>query len=249
MGFVTIGAESHTGIKRADNQDYYDFHIPEGDTIYQKGVLMTVADGMGGHSGGVVASTLAVNVLVAEYYRDKSSNITKSLKNAFLKANHDVYYKAKNSDLSRMGTTLTAVVLKRDKMYYAHVGDSRGYLICDKEILQFTEDHSHVASLVRAGVISEEEAKTHPERNKITRAIGVHQDVVVDVSDSPKRIKEGDCLLLCSDGLHGVISKEKILNTILIYKEPSVVCKKLVEMANEQGGPDNITVLIARIDR
>lgn len=248
MGFVTISAESHTGNKRPDNQDYYDFYIPDDNTIHKKGILMTVADGMGGHLGGEIASSMAINILMSEYYKDKSNDTTQALTNAFLKANSAVYDKNKDENLSGMGTTLTAVVLIGNEIYHAHVGDTRGYIISNGEISQFTEDHSYVASLVKAGVITAKEAKTHPERNKITRALGVGENVVVDVSKESIRVFKENFLLICTDGLHGVVSNEEILNAVSNYKEPSAACSRLIEMANEHGGPDNVTVLIARID-
>ena len=134
-------------------------------------------------------------------------------------------------------------------MYYAHVGDSRGYIIFKNKISQFTQDHSYVETLVKAGAISEEEALTHPERNAITRAIGTRPELVVDVSQRHLKIKKGQYILLCSDGLYKVVSNEEIVNTVYEYQAPNLICEKLVEKANEHGGPDNITVILARIDR
>ena len=148
-----------------------------------------------------------------------------------------------------MASTLTAVVLKPDKMYYAHVGDSRGYSIYKNEITQFTEDHSYVADLIKAGQIEEKEAETHPERNIITRAIGLESKLRVDAPAEPQTIKKDQHILLCCDGLHGVVSNEEIMSAVYEYKEPDLICEKLVEKANELGGPDNITVMIARVDR
>jgi len=250
MEFVTIGAASHPGLKREDNQDCAYYHLPEDDSVHTKGILMSVADGMGGPRGGAVASRLAVNVLKTEYYKSTHKNIPESLKNAFLKANQEVLTKSQdNGDIQGMGTTLTAVVLKDTEMYYAHVGDSRGYIIFKNKISQFTEDHSYVEILLKAGAITEEEALTHPERNAITRAIGTNPELIVDVSERHLKIKKGQYILLCSDGLYKVVSDEEILNTIYEYQTPDVVCERLVEKANEHGGPDNITVLLARIDR
>ena len=148
-----------------------------------------------------------------------------------------------------MGTTLTAVVLQDDKMYYAHVGDSRGYLIHKETITQFTEDHSLVASLVKAGHITKEQAAAHPDKNIITRAIGLESDVHVDVPRKHQTLKKDQYVLLCCDGLHGVVSDEAILSTVHEFQAPDIICSKLIELANKNGGPDNITVLIARVDR
>ena len=249
MPLVTIDGATHPGLKREENQDYYAYHVHKGRRVHTKGILMTIADGMGGQQGGSVASKLAVEVLMPAYYNAKTHSISESLKSGFLEANRAIIVKSQNDrSLQGMGTTLTAVVLKRNKMYYAHVGDSRGYIISEKSILQVTEDHSYVASLVKAGAISEEEAEIHPDRNVITRAIGVETDLVVDTCQTCYKIKKGQYILLCSDGLYKVVSNEAILATVNKYNVPSMISKKLVEIANEQGGPDNITVLVARIE-
>jgi len=243
---VIIKAGSDKGRSRKENQDHFGYYIPKGSKADTKGILMTVADGMGGQMGGKTASDIAVKVLLSEYYKDPGG-IQDSLESSFIRANQEVLDKS-TDDLRGMGTTLTTVVLKSNEMYFAHVGDSRGYLIRDNEIQQFTEDHSYVQSLVNAGVITKDEARTHPERNKITRAIGINDNLRVDLSASPRILEDGDYVLLCSDGLHGVVPEDEILNTFMTFKEPDLICRKLIEMANDRGGPDNITVLIASID-
>lgn len=250
MEFVTIGAASHPGLKREDNQDSYGYYLPEDDSVHTKGILMTVADGMGGHAAGAMASRLAVDVLMTEYYNAEHHSISESLKNAFLKANQEVLAKSQDDgDMQGMGTTMTAVVLKENKMYFAHVGDSRGYIIFKNKMSQFTRDHSYVDSLVKAGAISEEEALTHPDRNAITRAIGIRSELIVDVSQKHLKVKNGQYVLLCSDGLYKVVSNEEILSAVYEYQAPNIICEKLIEKANENGGPDNITVILAMIDR
>jgi len=205
---------------------------------------------MGGRDGGATASKIAVDVLIETYYKDLSHSIPESLEKAFHKANEEVIARGYTDiNLTGMASTLTAVVLKPDKMYYAHVGDSRGYSIYKNEITQFTKDHSYVADLIKAGQIREEEASTHPERNIITRAIGLESKLTVDAPTEPQAIKKDQHILLCCDGLHGVVSNEEILKAVHEYQEPDLTCKKLVEKANERGGPDNITVIIARVDR
>lgn len=249
MKFVTIGRASDPGQQREENQDYCAYFAPEDGILHKKGILMALADGMGGHSGGAVASKTAVDVLMEEYYRDGSPDIPESLNRAFLKANEVVIAKGEGDEALRgMGSTLTAVVLKKDKIYYAHVGDSRGYIIHKNRITQFTEDHSLVAGLVKAGYISEKEAETHPDRNIITRAIGIKPDLKVDVSRLSHKAQKGQYILLCCDGLHGVVSEDEILETVKTYQDPDILCEKLVDKANEHGGPDNITVLIARLE-
>lgn len=251
MEFITIGAASHPGLKRSDNQDHYAYYWPEEDIAKTKGILMTVADGMGGPTGGAIASSIAVNTLITEYYKTEfSTSITESLKNAFLKANQKVMDRGQDDrNLQGMGTTMTAVVMVDNKMYYAHVGDSRGYIISENKISQFTQDHSYVDNLVRAGIISEKEALTHPKRNVITRAIGISSDLKVDVSQHYKILKKGQYVLLCSDGLFKVVSDQEMLNVVSTIQTPIESCNKLLEIANAHGGPDNITVLIAKINK
>jgi len=250
MTFVTIGSATHVGMKRKENQDYHAYFPPEEGHLNKKGLLIALADGMGGHAGGATASRTAVEVLMQEYYGDISGDIPESLKNALLAANEKVLAKSQSdSDCKGMGSTLTAVVIKNSKMYYAHVGDSRGYIIENDRITQFTEDHSYVAGLIKAGVNTPEEAKTHPESNIITRAIGIKADLEVDVPRRHMTLKKGQYILLCCDGLWGLVHNDDILRAAQEHKEPDIICEKLVEKANQNGGHDNITVVVARVDK
>ena len=246
---ITIGTASDPGKKRKENQDFHAFRNPEEGSSHKKGILLALADGMGGHSGGSVASQTTINALMETYYSDPSTRITESLKQAFLKANEKVIEKGTNDlDLHGLGSTLTAVVLKDDKMYYGHVGDSRGYIIYEHKIKQFTEDHSYVASLLKAGIINEEEASNHPQGNIITRAIGAEENLKVDLAPEPQKLKNDQYILLCCDGLYRVVSNGEMKDAVYQHKDPETISSKLVEMANARGGPDNITVLIARVD-
>ncbi len=248
MASVIIGAATDPGGKREENQDYYAYHVPEHGS--KKGILMALADGMGGRSGGKLASKIAVEVLMEEYYKDTSHNIPESLERAILKANREVWDRGFNDiDLKGMATTLTSVVLKENLMYFAHVGDSRGYLISEKDISRFTEDHSFVAELVKAGHITEEEAATHPDGNIITKALGLDPEVKPDISRSPRKVSEGQYVLLCCDGLHKAVPDKEILNTVYELRDPESICRKLIRKAIDYGTPDNVTVLTARIDK
>ncbi|MFC1534200.1 Stp1/IreP family PP2C-type Ser/Thr phosphatase [Thermodesulfobacteriota bacterium] len=250
MGFITIGSASHAGLRKEENQDYFSYHVPDDGSVPKKGILLALADGMGGRPAGAVASRFAIDVIMEEYYKDTSSNIPKSLNNAFLKANQEIISRGDDDrSLQGMGTTLVAVVLKKDRMYYAHVGDSRGYIIYGNSISQFTEDHSIVAGLVKAGYITEEEAPTYPGGNIITKAIGIDPDLKVDAPKKDKKLKKGQYILLCCDGLYKDVPNEEILKTFHESLEPSVISEKLIEKAIEHGGDDNITVLITRIDK
>ncbi len=247
---VTIGSATHIGMKKDENQDYCSYRIPSSATESKKGTLLVLADGMGGMGGGSLASRIAVDTLMETYYNDASDNVTESLTRAFLEANKQVIEKgAENVETARMGSTLTAVVITKNRIYYSHAGDSRGYLIYGNDITQFTEDHSYVASLVKAGVITAEKAETHPDRHVITKAIGLSAELTVDADQIDRQIEKNMYILLCCDGLHGVVSDEVIVSTLTEYREPDVVAEKLVDKANQNGGPDNITVLIARIDK
>jgi PPM family protein phosphatase len=249
MSRITIGAASDPGMEKKENQDSYAYRSPTEGKARKKGTLLALADGMGGHSGGSIASKTAIDSVMETYYADTSLGIQESLENALLKANSNVIQKGKDDfALQGLGSTLTTVVLKDNRMYFAHVGDSRGYSIYNQEITQFTEDHSYVASLVKAGVISAEEALTHPEDNIITKAIGFDDALTVDASHNHLEIKVNQYILLCCDGLYKVVPDEEIKNMIYKFEAPDIISQKLVEMANANGGPDNITVLIARVD-
>ena len=250
MDLITIAAKTHPGMKRGENQDHFGFFMPEDGHIPEKGILAAVADGMGGHFGGATASRMAINVLISEFYRTGAKSIPESLNAAFQKANMAIYDKGQsNSELKGMGTTLSAAVFKDDKFFWAHVGDSRGYIIHKNQTRQFTNDHSYVAELLMAGVITRSEASTHSKKNVITRAVGVSPILKVDISSKHGRLKMGQYVLLCSDGLSKVVSDEQVVRTINRLRSPAAVCDNLISAANRLGGPDNITVVVIRKNR
>ncbi|MBW2610087.1 MAG: Stp1/IreP family PP2C-type Ser/Thr phosphatase [Deltaproteobacteria bacterium] len=251
MSFVTIGTASHIGLRKEENQDFFAYNAPEDGTVPKEGILLALADGMGGRPGGATASRIAIDVIIEEYYKNIESNsILKSLNKAFLKANEQVMAKGdEDRSFQGMGTTLVVVVLKRNKIYYANIGDSRGYLIHNNEISQFTKDHSVVADLVRAGYITEDQAPTYPGGNIITKAIGIDAELKVDTAKNVKKTRDGQYILLCCDGLYREVPDEEVLKIVKEYQEPDLICDKLIEKANEHGGDDNITVMIAKIDK
>lgn len=209
---------------------------------------MVVADGMGGHAGGSVASKMAVETLIAEFCQKKQDSIINALKRGFLKANDQILARSrKDPSLKGMGTTLTAVVIQDDQLFFAHVGDSRGYLITGPKITQLTQDHTYVAELLKQGLISPHEARNHPYDNIITRAIGVSSNPVVDYLDAYKT-KPKQAVVLCSDGLYKCIRNQEILEVAQKHANPSDACLELIELANQRGGPDNITVMIAMLN-
>ena len=237
---MQIFSKTDRGRVRTDNQDAYF-----AGKITDDSVFAVVCDGMGGANAGNVASELAVRH-ISEYvirsYRDgmDMTDTEKTLKNAIVSANISLYDKAvNNAELAGMGTTAVAAFVKDGTAVIAHVGDSRIYLV-NGEIKQLTRDHSVVQSLIESGKITPEDAKVHPRKNVITRALGAEENVAVD-SDCIN-LSDGDTLLLCSDGLTNFLDDKDIL-TVFQNNDISAVAERLVETANENGGGDNITVV------
>lgn len=237
---MQIFSKTDRGRVRTDNQDAYF-----AGKITDDSVFAVVCDGMGGANAGNVASELAVRH-ISEYvirsYRDgmNMTDTEKTLKNAIVSANISLYDKAvNNAELAGMGTTAVAAFVKDGTAVIAHVGDSRIYLV-NGEIKQLTRDHSVVQSLIESGKITPEDAKVHPRKNVITRALGAEENVAVD-SDC-LNLSNGDTLLLCSDGLTNFLEDKDILK-VFQNNDISAVAEKLVETANENGGGDNITVV------
>jgi serine/threonine protein phosphatase PrpC len=233
------------GRLRPHNEDYLDYYVPpDPRQLERKGAIFVVADGMGGHQAGEVASQGAVKLVIGQYYGDTTHDIGTGLVRAFRAANQHIYSQAQaDPSKSGMGTTLVAAVILGRKVYLANVGDSRAYLINDKGISQITEDHSWVEEQVRAGLLSAEQAYRHPQRNLLTRALGSKPNVDVDLFEG--ELGEGDSLLLCTDGLTGRVEDSEIA-AIVQEHPPEEAARLLVAQANERGGNDNISVLIVR---
>lgn len=247
---IELANLTDTGCEREVNEDYYCYAEPDDDGLFhRKGRLVIVADGMGGHVGGQVASTIAVETVRDTYLNDPSDNPGDALFNGFQEAQTAILeYSREHPELAGMGTTCTAGVIHEGALWYGHVGDSRLYLIRDAEIKQLTEDHSYVARLVREGAISREEAAVHPERNVLTSALGMDTAVAIDFPENPLRLDPGDILLFCSDGLHGLVSNQEMLQ-VAIGNEPRAACQELIRLAKDRGGFDNITVQILKVER
>ena len=241
---MKVFAKTDIGRQRETNQDAFDTGYFDDGTVWA-----VVCDGMGGVSGGQVASSLCIDKTVNAMKRSYRENMTvNNVKNMLVSAinaaNSYVFDESlKDRELKGMGTTIVAVVIVNGIAVIAHVGDSRAYLINDS-IEQITKDHSFVQLLVDNGKITAEEAETHPDKNIITRAIGIEGfvDVDVDIAD----IKKSDKLLLCTDGLCGYVKDDVILQTVKEYGDSST--EKLVETANLNGGHDNITVVLISSD-
>lgn len=244
---VTLGAKTDLGRARENNEDKFDWLEPEDDeTLAARGKLYAVADGMGGHAAGQIASEVALKTLIRTFYAGRRGDVPTALAEGIRAANTLVWETGQRiPGRSGMGTTITSLALHEGKAIVGQVGDSRAYLIRAGEIEQITEDHSWVAEQVRAQVLTEEEAERSPYRNIITRSIGADAEVSPDLFETP--LRPGDHFLLCSDGLTGVVQPEE-LKAMTLDHSPSMAAMKLIELANERGGPDNITCLIVRID-
>ncbi len=232
-----VGSATDVGRVRSNNQD--SFLVREGD-------LFAVADGMGGHQGGEVASALALQILGQAH----DEPTTATLVQAVLSANQAVFDKAgSDPDLKGMGTTLTALadVETREgrRLGIVNVGDSRLYRVRNDRIEQLTEDHSLVASLVRQGRITAEEAESHPQRNILTRALGIDEAVAVDSWEVEP--VAGDRFLICSDGLFNEVDESRLVATLRRFDDPDDAARELVRLANEGGGRDNITAVVVDI--
>jgi serine/threonine protein phosphatase PrpC len=235
------------GRARPHNEDYVDHYIPaDPRQLAQKGSIFLVADGMGGHQAGEVASQGAVEMTIAQYYSDSGHDVPTSLVRAFRTANQQLHAQAQSDPTKGgMGTTLVAAVILGQKVYVANVGDSRAYLVGDKGIIQITEDHSWVGEQLRAGLLTEDQARRHPQRNLVTRALGSKPSIEVDLFEG--EIGPGDSILLCSDGLTGRV-KDAEIAAVVQQHTPQEATRQLVALANERGGNDNITVLVVTAD-
>ncbi len=235
---------SDCGKTRENNEDFATAEV------FEESVILILADGMGGHKGGEVASGKAVKTaleyITSKYKSTHTPEKTLSvLKDAVKKANSDVYCASeKDADLHGMGTTIDICIINGVNAYIAHVGDGRVYKISkDGEITQITRDHSLVEYMVETGAITPEEAFNHPQKNIITRALGTNPSIDVDTYTA--QIDKSDKLLLCSDGLSNMVEKSQIAKLIAGSENPKEAATRLVEEANKKGGTDNITVIVA----
>jgi len=241
---IEAGVATDPGCVRELNEDMVRVVRPTTpEELARRGVLAVVCDGMGGHEAGEIASRLATETIIRRFETDDGEPLT-LLTRAVQAANRAIFEAAdRNRKLAGMGTTVTAILLRGGHAYGAHVGDSRTYLVRHGEIFAMTEDHSAVMELVRRGVISRDEARHHPDKNVISRALGSHRDVQVTGWPQPFALLPGDAFLLCSDGLYDLVSDEVILATVR-DTHPQVACDRLVTLAREAGGHDNISVAI-----
>lgn len=253
MAFAIFhGAQSDVGRKRPHNEDRYRADPELG--------LFVVCDGMGGGNAGEVASMFAVETIHRHYAEatqhpelpfvggldDRVSPTTNRLASAIKRANDVIYTSARNRlEWSGMGTTVVAAALSDHILSYAHVGDSRLYLVRNQTIQPLTMDHSWVAEQVRQGLLTEEEAERSPRRNIVTRALGA--EAIVDVTLGELPLFPDDLLLLCSDGLTKGLQPSTILDTLLDVEDAQTLTRRLITLANEAGGEDNTTVIVLAV--
>lgn len=243
---VRVAQLSDVGRVRTENQDFSILSSTEDEVDLGKGRLMVVADGMGGHRGGATASRMAGTIIKDEYYRDPDKDVVASLKRALEKANARIFNESQvNPDLRGMGTTCSALVVRDGIAWFAHVGDSRIYRVRAGQISQMTDDHSLVASMVREGLLTDEEAEVHPRRNVLQRSMGVGEVVEIDTS-SEHPVEVGDVYILCSDGLHGLVKGDEMTEVARLPIEDAA--REFVRRALERGAPDNVTVVIGKIE-
>lgn len=233
---------SHPGLVRAENEDSVGAFAPE--DAEERGALFVVADGMGGHAAGEVASRIAAQTLLEEWVARPTGRANQVLRGAARAANSAVF--AASLDVGRrgMGTTLVALAIAGGEAHVAHVGDSRAYLVRAGQCTQLTADHSRVAEMLRMRLISAEQAARHPARSQLTRSLGFEPAVQVDLKRV--EVRAGDGFVLCSDGVWDLVSSAELAETVE-GQPPAKAAETIIERALERGAPDNVTVIVVRL--
>ena len=237
---------SDPGCIRPQNQDSYQIEVLDRNTL-----LCVVCDGMGGAKSGNVASSLAVDVFVQEVKRTWTPDmdpdmLDQMLRNAVKLANFTVYDQARQfEEFTGMGTTLVAVLIQSQLVTVVNVGDSRAYSVKSDGVSQITVDHSLVQMMVRRGELTPEQARSYPGKNLITRAIGT--EAVVECDIFHRRTQNGECLLLCTDGLSNMVDEQEILFEVVHGANKQSSCERLLEIAKNRGAPDNVTCVLIEI--
>jgi serine/threonine protein phosphatase PrpC len=246
---IEVASLSDVGCQRQNNEDRYSYWEPASEEEFRrKGRLAIVADGMGGYEGGQEASRIAVETVEKVYSSGIHDNPQALLSTGFRAAHQRIQEQASNDPaLHGMGTTCTAIALLENNLYYAHVGDSRLYMVRDGSISLLTRDHSYVSRLVEEGILSAEEAESHPQRHILTAALGSGGDVFPETAPKAIALQKDDVLILCTDGLWGVVGESEIRGAVA--RQPEQACKDLIASAKQRGGPDNITVQLLRLSR
>lgn len=249
---MIYNCDSHVGKVRKNNEDYCMGEIIQTEDDFIG--IFALADGMGGHKKGEVASKIAVESII-DFLKENISQsggikmdyLDDIIKQGYNYANKKIYAKAlEDNSCEGMGTTLVVAVIYKNDMIIANVGDSRGYLLHNNDFRKITKDHSVVEELVNANLITEEEARCHPRRNQITRAMGAEEIIIVDIFR--EKLEKDDILLLATDGLTGCVEDESIKNIIEQDKGIKEICQDLINEANNNSGKDNISVILSKID-
>jgi serine/threonine protein phosphatase PrpC len=251
---LLVAAKTDTGRVRDHNEDAY--LVVDLDTakcsestvefsVGDRGVLLAVSDGMGGAAAGEVASAVSCDALLTELSRDEEGSIPDRLRRTVHRASKRVRDESKRPGRSGMGATLTAVLLSDSSAHIAQIGDSRAYLLRGGAIVQVTHDQSYVQMLIDEGVMTPEQAEHSPQKSVLLQAMGQSGELRVDLGKLA--VRPGDRLLLCSDGLTNAITDQQILK-LAMRDEPEAACTALIDAANDAGGPDNITVVLAVVE-
>jgi protein phosphatase len=245
---VEVASLSDVGLQRSNNEDSSLYWEPEREEDFRrKGRLAVAADGMGGYEGGQEASRLAVETVRHVYDTFVENDPQKALTEALESAHRNIQrYAAEHPQFHGMGTTCTALSIVGRQLCFAHVGDSRLYLVREAKTSRLTRDHSYVSRLVESGIVRSEDAEAHPQRHILTAALGSGVEVEPDIPESPVPLQEGDTLVLCTDGLWSLVGEQELGHAVQAHT-PAKSCQELVNMALERGGTDNITVLVLRI--
>ena len=246
---VELASLTDAGCQRENNEDSYGYWEPASDADFATlGRLAIVADGMGGHEGGQIASSLAVEAFTNAYAQATDSDPQKRLLTAVKDAHRTIQQRARQDPhLGSMGTTCTALALTDGRLYFVHVGDSRLYFFREGKLRTLSSDHSLVARLLEKGLIRPDQAKDHPQKHVLTSALGVaDEEIEVDAPAEPLLLHPGDILMICTDGLWGQMESGEIEQR-LGSQSPSAACRSLVQLAKDRGGPDNITLQVLLI--
>lgn len=243
-----MAALTDVGCQRANNEDSYLYWEPASDEEFErKGRLAVIADGMGGHEGGQEASRLAVETVREIYDKGFRDDPQAALVESFAAAHTRILkYAEQHPAFHGMGTTCTALAVVGGRLYFAHVGDSRLYLIRKSTIARLTRDHSYVGRLVESGLVRAADAEKHPQRHILTAALGAGVEVAVDGAEHGRELHAGGSLLLCTDGLWGLVTEAE-LERAVTQDAPAECCAALVKLARDRGGPDNITLQVLHI--
>jgi protein phosphatase len=246
---LVVGQRTDVGRKRTVNEDCLGLLVPPDPALRaQQGALFIVADGMGGHAKGEVASALAVSTILTVYQQHPAPSPSERLLTAVREANAAIWDEASRQvDQAGMGTTVVCALVVGQDLLVTNAGDSRAYLVRAHHAHQLTRDHSWVGEMVAAGKLTAAEARRHKMRNVITRCLGGRPDLEVPLYPR-QHLAPGDVLVLCTDGLWGCVADQEIADIVSV-QDPPEAADRLVALANERGGPDNITVIVVRIER